>query len=238
MASNSLARAMQQRPSRNLHERLAVFRDAGLVDQIPTTWQLLQGQAEMMPYVVTPDAGDQGRYAGAPLGHPLMRTPVVLSQIGWEHFRVGHGLHSTPGALLKHLAFVYHEGMPTYDVQLVQTVPDGLSLLREYFEALEAATHPTYARQRRLIDLVIPRASEYRQAFLTPGGFIDRAAAFDYPRAEDLPGFLRPEFCSLTGFINYCARTFPESPRGVPPHRLALQIGRLMTRRFAHEARA
>ncbi len=197
---------------KNLSRRLEIFREAGLVHTIPTEWQLLLGQLEMAPYVVMPDAGDDARYAGAPLGHPLLRTPIVLSQIGLEHLRVGHGLHSSLVALLLHVAYVFHEGMPSFDLQLVQTHPGGLDALRRFLTDLDASDAPEFRHHRRLIDLVLPNARAYREAFVVEGGFIDRAERFDYPSAEEVAPFLRPEFTDLCRFVNYCARTFPEAP--------------------------
>ena len=82
----------------------------------------------------------------------------------------------------------------------------------ERFEAIEHGTTPSGVHHRRLIDLVIPNATDYRRRFLEPGGWIDQAAFFDYPR--DAAAFLRPEFTQLTTFIDYCIDTFPASPAG------------------------
>ncbi|MCA9519872.1 MAG: hypothetical protein KC609_02825, partial [Myxococcales bacterium] len=168
--------------TRNLTERLKPFLERGLIRAIPTPWQLVQGSLEMAPYVVTPDAGDRSRYDGARFGHPLLRTPIVLAQIGIDHLQIGHGLFvRSAESYFKHLMFVYHEGMPTYDLQLVQTVPNGLERLRAFAEAIERGATPRARRQRKLIGWVIPEASRYRHEFLRNGGWIDRAERFDYP---------------------------------------------------------
>lgn len=223
--------------TRNLNDRLKPFLERGLIDTVPTEWQLLQGSLEMAPYVVTPDAGDDARYDGAPLGHPLLRTPIVLSQIGLDHLQIGHGLFvQAAESYFKHLMFVYHEGMPTYDLQLVQTVPDGLARLRAYVEAIELGTTPAARRQRKLIDLIIPRASRYRQQFLARGGWIDRAAAFDYPSTDELPPYLRPEFTTLVGFLAYCSTAYPATRRDLPVGQVPTHLARLVTRRFRRAA--
>lgn len=223
--------------SKDMRERLAVFFERGLIKGIPTTWQLLLGQLEMAPYVVLPDAGDKARYDGAPLSNPLLRTPLVVSQIGWEHFRVGHGLHSTPETLELHLAYVFHEGMPVFDLQLVQTHADGLGRLRRLFEEIDHASTALGAHHRRLIDLVIPDAGAYRQRFLEPGGWIDQAVAFDYPSTGEAASFLRPEFTQLTTFVDYCLEAFPASPRGQSPLKVARELARLGTRRLREKGR-
>ncbi len=223
--------------SKDLSLRLGPFLARGLVKGVPTTWQLLLGQLEMAPYVVLPDAGDRARYDGAPLGNPLFRTPLIVSQIGWEHFRVGHGLHSTPETLELHLAYVFHEGMPVFDLQLVQTHADGLGRLRRMLEAIEQSSTPAGVHHRRLIDLVIPDAAAYRKNFLEPGGWIDRAAAFDYPATDEAAAFLRPEFTQLTSFVDYCIDTFEPSPRGQSPLSIARQLSDLGTRRLREKGR-
>jgi len=223
--------------SKDLALRLGPFLERGLVKGVPTSWQLLLGQLEMAPYVVLPDAGDAARYRGARFGSPLLRTPLIVSQIGWEHFRVGHGLHSTPETLELHLAYVFHEGMPVFDLQLVQTHADGLGRLRRLFEAIDEGSTPVGAHHRRLIDLVIPDASAYRRQFLEPGGWIDRAAAFDYPPPDTAAAFLRTEFTQLTTFIDYCCDAFSPSPRGQSPLTVAREIAALATRRLRDKGR-
>jgi|GEM_PF-1016298 len=220
---------MAERLTRDWNVRLADFINAGLIQEIPTSWQLLQGQAEMAPFVVMPDEGDNARYAGAPMSHPLLRTPLVFGHIGLEHLRVGHGLHSSPLALFKHLNIVQHEGMPVYDLQLVQTVPNGLERLREYTQAIEDAVTPARKAQSKLIDLVIPNAADYRRKFLQPGGWIDRAAAFDY---DPVPGILRPEFATLVNFVNYCLVTFPANPEEMGPVEKVTHMAKLFSTRF------
>ena len=186
----------------------------------------------MAPYVALPDAGDRARYAGAPLGHPLFRTPVVFSEIGLDHFRVGHGLHARSESLYRHLNFVFHEGIPIFDLQLVQTVPEGLEKLRAYTRAIDEGSTRKARWQRRRIDSILPRAHEYRQRFLEPGGWIDRCALFDYPGEADTADFLRPEFTSLVRFANYCARTFPKSASEMKPAEIPAAFFDLATRAF------
>ncbi|MCB9726931.1 MAG: hypothetical protein H6744_06325 [Deltaproteobacteria bacterium] len=224
------------RPSHDPSVRLAVFVERGLIPRLPTAWQLFCAQVEMIPYVVMADDGDAARYAGAPLGHPLLRTPVVFSQVGRDHLRIGHGLHSTALGVFRHLSYVLHEGYPVYDLQLVQTHPDGLERLRRHLRDVEAATTRAAARERRLVDLVIPEASAYRRRFLEPGGWIDRAAAFDYPDPSALPPFIRHDFSSLVAFANYAADTFPERARDAPLRGVPAQLVRLAGRRFTRDA--
>ena len=163
------------------------------------------------------------------MSHPLLRTPLVLAHVGWEHFRIGHGLHSSPKALLRHLNIVQHEGMPVFDLQLVQTVPNGLERLRHYLSEVETAPTRMRRMERRWVDLVIPNAADYRRRFLEPGGWIDRAAQFDYDEPSDV---LRHDFASLVKFVNYCVRAFPSHPSTRTTRENLLQLAQLFTTRF------
>ncbi|TNF27840.1 MAG: hypothetical protein EP329_18995 [Deltaproteobacteria bacterium] len=217
-----------------LRTRLRPFLKRGLIRGVPTSWQLLQGQIEMAPYVVMPDKGDRLRYAGAPFGHPILRQPLLLAEIGLDHLRVGHGLGARLDSQLKHLAFVSHEGMPVYDLQLLQTHEDGLERLRRFFLAIDAGATSEGRRHRRLAELIIPDAAGYRARFTARGGFIDRAARFDYPPPS--ADFLRPELSSLTGFIDYCLERFDPEPAGTPLWRHAAHLAELSTRRLREAA--
>ena len=184
----------------------------------------------MAPYVALPDAGDQARYAGAPLGHWLLRTPIVFGEIGLDHFRAGHGLHAREESIFRHLNFVFHEGMPIFDLQLVQTFELGLERFRAYTFAIEEASTPKARSQQRRIDWILPNASSYRQRFLEPGGWIDQCAAFDYSGGDEVADFLRPEFTSLVRFVNYCADTFEPWPTLRSAPTLPWQFADLATR--------
>ena len=221
------------RQERDLHKRLGVFLERGLIERVPTRWQLLQGQLEMAPYVIVPDPTDGPRYQGTLFGHPLLRTPLVFSQVGWEHVRIGHGLDNRPHALYMHLNFVFHEGMPTYDLQLVHTVPDGLATLRRITQEIEDGASAQRRVQRTIASLIIPDASSYRRRLLQPGGWIERAERFEYPTDGELEAYQRPEFTSVVGFMNYCASAYPASPTDAPLHTWPARLIALARRRFA-----
>lgn len=215
-----------------LASRMQCYVDRGWIPRLPTRWQRFQGQLEMAGYVVTPDPKDAERYADAPLGNPVLRQPLIISQIGFDHFRVGDGLGTPAAKLWLHLAFVYHLGMPLYDLQLLQTLPGGLEGLRRNMQETQDGTTATGRRRRRLIDLVIPQAAAYRQRFLEPGGYIDRAEAYDYPRAEDEAPCIRPEFLSVVNFLNHCARAYPAQISDVGYGRLGGHLAALATTRW------
>lgn len=213
-----------------VRRRLRLFLEQGLVEKAPTWWQIAQGEMEMLPYVLTPDITDHHRYAGAPLGHPVLRQPIILSQVGRDHLRTGSGLENRLESLFKHLHFTIHAGMPVFDLQVIQTHEQGLEIFRRYSEELQESDEPWARRMRGLIDLIIPDASAYRWQFLEPGGWIDRAEAFDYSDAiEENPDF-PPEFTSFIHFMNYCADAFPEKISDIPLAQLPGHVFRVLTR--------
>lgn len=209
--------------------RLEVFRTAGLIPVIPTGWQILQAELEMLPFVISTDATMETRYAGAPLAHPWLRQPLIASQIGRDHFRTGSGLECRLESVCTHLHFTFHQGFPVFDLQLVQTHAAGLPTLRRKTEELLANRTPWARKRNRLVSLILPRASEYYADFLGPEGYIARAERFDYPTAAAAGVAFPEEFYSFVGFINYAAtmRSEPVSWTQLPAH-----VAHLLGRRF------
>src|SRR5882757_10199953 len=124
----------------NLHERLRVFIDAGLLPRVPTSWQIRQGELQMAPYVISSDATAEEGYAGGPLGHPLLRQPLIFSQVGRDHLHIGSALGCAHASLCAHLQLTFHRGMPVFDLQVLQTHPDGLARLRRALEEMVAGS--------------------------------------------------------------------------------------------------
>jgi hypothetical protein len=127
--------------------------------------------------------------------------------------------------------------MPIFDLQLVQTHPGGLDRLRATLTAIDTGSNPLGAHHNRLSSLVIPDAAAYRRLFLEPGGWIDRAAAFDYPAPDTAAAFLRSEFTQLVTFIDYCRTAFPPTPRGQSPWAVARTLADLGSRRLREKGR-
>lgn len=214
-----------------LAPRLRPFLDAGLLTRIPTPWQIRQGEIEMTLYVISDDATAEEAYAGAPLGHPLVRQPLVLSQVGLDHFRTGSALDVRLESLVAHMQLTHHRGMPVFDLQAAQTHPAGLERLRAAMEDMRSGASPLGRLRRRLAALIFARPDDYIRRFLGDDGWIARAARLDYPSAAEEGSALPPEHWSLTGFLDYCAVTFPaERPAldwSLPRHLLTLAGRRL-----------
>lgn len=212
-----------------LTQRLQPFLERGLIEGVPSRFQILQGELQMWPTVLSTDVTDEARYAGAPLGHPVLRQPVIFAMIGLDHLRIGTGLGAAVGSTVSHLHFTFHAGMPVWDLQVLQTHPDGLARLRAGTEALLARHAPADRHRMRWLARVLPHPEGYLRSFLGPEGYIARAERFDYPTAREEAPALDEAFFSVTGFMNHCLG-LPEHPRqlGVrlPVHLLALATER------------
>ncbi|HTK05046.1 MAG TPA: hypothetical protein VL500_05655 [Candidatus Eisenbacteria bacterium] len=210
--------------AKTLEARLAPFIRQGLIGRVPTRWQIFQGSVEMLQYVVIPDMDDGRRYAGAPLGHPVVRTPFLVAYTLGGHFNVGSGLGARERSIQKHLLAVHHFGQPVYDLQLAQTHPFGLTKLRRKFTDVRDARTRLLRIERTFVGSIIPSWDEYCEAM---HGHIDRAARFDYDAA---PAWGRKEFWSLCAFMNHCATAYPPDLAGERPLKLLRRLYRLLTR--------
>jgi hypothetical protein len=105
----------------SLASRLQVFVDAGLLARVPTRWQLLQGEIEMTPYVVSTDATAEEGYRDQLASHPLVRQLRILAHVGRDHLRTGSALGAKLESVCAHLILTYHRGMPVFDLQIIQT---------------------------------------------------------------------------------------------------------------------
>lgn len=214
-----------------LRARLAPFLERGLVRAVPTRGQLMQGSIEMAPYVLSPDVTSESSYRPHIWAHPIVRQLSLVQHIGLDHFNVGSGLSVSLDSVCKHLILTWHAGMPTYDLQIVQTHPRGLDRLRSEFEGVLEPTTPQTRALRRLTERLFPDPGAYFHRFLSSGGWIERAARFDYPKASKEAANMPEEFYSLVGFVDHCAK-LPMSWREVGAPRVPAHLLRLVSRRF------
>lgn len=183
--------------------RLALAEQRGLVDQIPSRWQLVFGGFDMLRFVIEPAARDYYQQQGISFGfHQLLRVlddPVSMID--------PTGFLSERDTIIGHVMQVVHLN-PVYDLQLLQLFPDGLDQLESQVAAMVAGTHPrsgtigaivedpTY--HARLLDYV----RRYRLDPNTP----------PLVRQEQTlrgdPAFAAAErtFATLPGFLAYCNR--------------------------------
>ncbi len=213
-------------------KRLQVFSKSGLLESAPTSFQLLQGTVEMLPYVTSTDATAERFYQGAPFAHALLRQPLIFSRVGLDHLRTGSALGARLDSIIKHLLFTYHEGMPVYDLQIIQTHKAGLDRFEAQVLALLEDGEES-RKHHRFVALFLPNAQSYYKHFVGTDGWIARARVFDYASTESEEGSsFPPEFFSLVGFADHCAKSYPRDfwqlgARAAPKHFL-----RLVGRRF------
>ena len=212
----------------DLASRLRLFTDAGLLRRIPTPWQLRQGDWEMTPYVMSTDATTETGYTR--LGHPLLRQPIIMREVGRDHLATGSGLGVKLESLCAHLQLTYHQGMPVFDLQLVQTHPEGLARLRAALEDMIAGTTAVGRRRHRISKAILQDPDAYLGQFFGKGGWLARAERLDYAMPAEEGSAFPPEFFSLVGFLNYCAETFPENEPSWP--RMPARLLHLAGRRF------
>jgi hypothetical protein len=213
-----------------LEVRVRPFLDAGLLRAVPTRWQIRLGQIEMTPYVISTDATAEEGYRSG-FGHPLVRQPIIFSQVGLDHLRTGSALGARLDSLCAHLQLTFHRGMPVFDLQAVQTHPGGLDRLAEAIDAIRTGRA---ARRHAIARLILRDPDAYFARFTGADGWIERARRFDYPSAADQESDFPPEFFSLVGFLDHCTRSFPPRP-SADPRQVARAPGRLValaTRRF------
>lgn len=217
-----------------IRRRLQPFCEAGLLsaEEIPTWWQLRQAEIEMTPYVISTDATAESGYDGRLLGHPILRQPLIVSQVGLDHFRTGSGLGARHGSVCKHLHLTFHQGMPVFDLQVVQTHPDGLARLRERTLAVIHGTTAEGRRIGRLGRLTLSDPQAYYDQFLGDDGWIARAERFDYPGPASEGSVFPREFFSLVDLARYAAQAFSPALADTGWRRLPLHLARLGTRRF------
>lgn len=209
----------------SLQSRLQIFVDAGLLARIPTRWQLLQGEIEMTPYVVSTDATAEEGYRDHLASHPLIRQLRIFRHVGLDHLRTGSALGARLDSVCAHLILTFHRGMPVFDLQVIQTHPGGLEHLRTAIQqALDRST-PLGIRRRAIADVLLRDPVGYLEQLL---GFIDRAERFDYPAPEAEGSSFPREFWSLVELAAYCADTFP---RELAWSRMPVHVMRLASRR-------
>jgi hypothetical protein len=206
----------------DLNRRLGIFLEAGMLKKIPTRWQLIQGYVEMTPFAISTDVTTEEGYR-VPLGHPVLRQPMLLAEIGFDHFNTGSALASALDSVCAHLELTYHRGMPVFDLQVVQTHEGGLEYLRQSFEDLLTSATPKARRRRALAERILSNPDEYFRKFLGPTGWIEQAKKLDYPAPDAEGSALPTEYFSLVDFLNHCSEAFPAQPgdmdwRAYPRH--------------------
>jgi len=220
----------------SLEQRFSVFVDAGLLQRVPTRWQLLQGEIEMTPYVISTDATAEEGYRAHVPSHPLVRQLLIFAHVGRDHLRTGSALGAKLDSICAHLIVTHHRGMPVFDLQVIQTHERGLERLRNAIEETLAQSTPLGKRRWRLVTTLLEDPVAYLEQFRGDDGWIARAERFDYPSPTEESSKFPPEFWSLVELARYSEARFPARPRDIPLGRLPRHLLHLVGRR-AREGR-
>ncbi len=179
--------------------RLGFFVKHGMLDRLPSAWQVRVGWAAMLPITLAESDRERERSRRTFAGQIPIRVPLQLLYSPRQLF-ADTGLSLAPKHVVRHLLCVYHEdAFLAYDLQLLQSHEGGLMLL-----AREA---------QRVVDGHNPLTPMLRRVVGWPGyhaRLVELAAAaqeFEYPDPLDLDR----RFCSLVGFARFCC-ALPDWP--------------------------
>ena len=120
--------------------RLQRLRELGWIDAIPTRLQRIVGALDMLRFFIVPCAADYYRSKGINFYfHTLLRflddPASVIDPTGFN---------SSRDTIIGHVLQVVHAN-PDYDLQLLESFPDGITSMEEQILQLLAGTHPRAA---------------------------------------------------------------------------------------------
>jgi hypothetical protein len=125
---------------RQVLPRLRRLQELGYIAEIPTRIQRIVGALDMLRFFIVPCAADYYRSKGINFYfHTLLRfldDPASIID--------PTGFNSTRDTIIGHVLQVVHAN-PDYDLQLLDSFPDGLHEMEAQVEALLAGTHPRAA---------------------------------------------------------------------------------------------
>jgi len=183
----------------SIQERIGFFVKHGYLDRLPSSWQLKVGWLAMLPVTLSESDRERERSRSTLMGQIPIRVPLQILY-NPRQFITDTGLTQRPEHIVRHVLSVYHEdAFLGYDLQLLQSHPEGLALLRE-----EAA---------KVVEGKTRWASYLRKLVGWPGyheGLLRLAEAaerFEYPDPLDID----PRFASLVAFSKFCC-TMPDWP--------------------------
>ena len=192
-----------------IQESLALVRDAGIVEKVPSIWQIFLGVARMVHRLVF-RTGTVGTCSAQPvrstwrarwLQYRAIRLPFLIVERVVAPLDLS-GLVSSPDRIIRHLLGAHHDGAQfVYDLQLLSLHPGKLEELRE---AARAVVTSDDARARWLRDLTVFEG--YHEALLAAAERAITEGAF----TSSADGGVDPDI-SLLGYLRWCARQ-PEGP--------------------------
>ncbi|MCA9610719.1 MAG: hypothetical protein KC619_34225 [Myxococcales bacterium] len=182
-----------------IEERLGFFVRHGMLERLPSRWQVSVGWAAMLPVTLSESERERERSRRGWMAQIPRRA---LFQVIYEprQLWIDTGLSQRPAQIVRHLLSVYHEdAFLGYDLQLLQSHPGGLALLRD--EAGKVASG--HGRWARYLEKVTSWPGYHARLVK----LATDAEAFHYPDPLDLDR----RFASLVGFATWCT-TLPDWP--------------------------
>ncbi|MCP3139467.1 hypothetical protein [Pyxidicoccus xibeiensis] len=182
-----------------LQERFGFFVKHGHLDRVPSSWQVRVGGMAMLPVTLSESERERARSRTTLMGQVPIRVPLQILY-NPRQLIADSGLTQRPASIVRHVVSVYHEdAFLGYDLQLLQSHPGGLALLRE-----EAA---------KVVEGRTRWAPYLRKLVAWPGyharlvDLAEAAGRFEYPDPLDVD----PRFASLVGFAKFCL-SMPDWP--------------------------
>lgn len=187
--------ALQQ----HIEDRIGFFVKHGLLERLPSPWQVRIGGAVMLPITLSESERERQRSRSTWIGQIPLRVPLQLLYSPHQ-LLADTGLSLAPKHIVKHLLCVYHEdAFLGYDLQLLHSHERGLELLEREAQRVVEGSNPLTPVLRKVVGWPGYHAR-----------LVELAAAarrFDYPDPLDLDR----RFCSLIGFAQFCC-TLPDWP--------------------------
>lgn len=192
---------------RALDEKFRVLLASGVVDQRPTSAQLVVGAIDMLRFWISPAAADYYASQGIDYTfHQVLRfcdePASLMDPVGFFSERDG---------IIGHLMQVVHAN-PHYDLQLLTMYPDGIEQLHTQVSAMLDGTHPRHASISAIVEEADyhDRLLAYVEAFMVdpsaPPPLRDNVGA-DSPFAEK-----ERTFGSLRAAMRYFCKLPPTWP--------------------------
>ena len=184
---------------RHIESRLGGFVRRGLLEGLPSPFQVRQGTRIMRPLYLSESPRERVASRRTLLGQVPVRVWIQLAYCP-AMLRSTTGFELTAEQLVRHLLCVYHEdSFLGYDLQMLRSHDGGLELLAARAEAVAVGD----GRRARILRSVVG-GSGYHAGLVR---LAEAARSDAYPDPEDLD----PRFVTLLGFARFC-RGLPEWP--------------------------
>jgi hypothetical protein len=194
--------------SPRLAARFVRLHRAGVIEHIPTRWQLVGGIVDMLRFWVIPSADD---YAEEQQETSLAFYQVVRFLAEPATVIDSIGLFSDRDVIVRHLMQVHHYN-PAYDLQLLRMFDDGIDELERQLDEVLAGTHP---RAATILTLVEEPGYPAQLRRYLPIWRRDGNARFD--RDPAIVGDAERTFATVSVLVRYMNR-LPATAAGVLRH--------------------